>query len=524
WTDGGQSGITATTYTLNGSDVGKILTFTVTPVNGKAVQGTPVSISTRDAAGTGGSGSGTNPGEVIDPVAIPAAKDLNISGLLEVGQTLTGSYTFSPNGGDTTNRSTVKWDGQGSPSTAMTYAIVAADTGNILTFTVTPKNGKDVTGTPVSVNTKDAAGVSGGGGNNPGEIINPGAVPLAENLDIAGTLEVGQALTGSYTFNPNGGDTTDTSTVLWSDGGQSGVTTKTYSLNGSDVGKILTFTVTPKNGKNVTGTPVSVNTRDATGTTGGDGGNKGEVIDPTAKPVVTADDITGKLEVGQTLTGHYTFTPNGGDSRDVSTFLWRDGGQNGVSAKTYSLNASDIGKVLTFSVTAVNGAGVTGNTDSISTKDAAGTGGGSGENPGEVIDPAARPSADNLNITGKLEVGQTLTGSYTFKPNGGDTTDKSTFNWDGAGTPVNQTAYGIVAGDVGHILTFTVTPVNGKAVTGTPVSVNTRDATGTTGGDGNNPGEIINPGAVPLAENLDIAGKLEVGQTLTGSYTFKPNG
>ncbi|MFS6817817.1 hypothetical protein, partial [Citrobacter meridianamericanus] len=133
---------------------------------------------------------------------------------------------------------------------------------------------------------------------------------------------------------------------------------------------ILTFTVTPVNGKAVTGTPVSVNTRDATGTTGGDGGNKGEVIDPTAEPVVTADDITGKLEVGQTLTGHYTFTPNGGDSRDVSTFLWRDGGQSGITTKSYSLDTSDIGKVLTFSVTAVNGAGVTGNTDSISTKDA----------------------------------------------------------------------------------------------------------------------------------------------------------
>ncbi|MEB2725499.1 Ig-like domain-containing protein, partial [Citrobacter braakii] len=525
WSDGGQTGITTKTYSLNTSDVGKILTFTVTPVNGKSTAGTPVSINTKDAAGTGG-GSGENPGEVIDPAARPAAENLNITGLLEVGQTLTGSYTFNPNGGDTTDRSTVSWDGRGTPATAMTYAIVAADTGHILTFTVTPVNGKNIAGTPVSVNTKDAAGVSGGDGNNPGEIINPGAVPLAENLDISGKLEVGQTLTGSYTFNPNGGDTTDKSTLAWSDGGQNGITTTTYSLNGSDVGKILTFTVTPKNGKDVTGTPVSVNTKDAAGVSGGDGGNPGEVIDPAAKPVVTADDITGKLEVGQTLTGHHTFRANGGDSRDASTFLWTDGGQNGITAKTYSLNASDIGKVLAFSVTAKNGVGVTGNTASISTKDAGGVTDGDTNNPGAVVDPAARPSADNLNITGKLEVGQTLTGSYTFNPNGGDTTDASTFAWDGAGTPVNQTAYGIVAGDVGHILTFSVTPVNGKNVTGTTVSTNTRDAAGVTGGDGDpgHKGEIIDPAAKPVVTADDITGKLEVGQTLTGHHTFNANG
>ncbi|MEG1247742.1 MAG: invasin domain 3-containing protein [Citrobacter sp.] len=505
WSDGGQSGITTTTYTLNGSDVGKVLTFTVTPKNGKNTAGTPVSINTKDAAGTGG-GSGENPGEVIDPAARPAAKDLNISGKLEVGQTLAGSYTFNPNGGDTTDRSTVSWDGRGTPSTAMTYAIVASDTGHILTFTVTPKNGKDVTGTPVSINTKDAAGVSGGDGNNPGEIINPGAVPLTENLNITGKLEVGQALTGSYTFNPNGGDTTDKSTLLWSDGGQSGVTSTTYSLNGSDVGHILTFTVTPKNGKSVTGTPVSVNTKDAAGVSGGDGNNPGGVIDPNAKPVVKATDIAGTLEVGQTLTGQYTFDANGADGRDASTFLWTDGGQSGITTRTYSLNTSDVGKILTFSVTAKNGAGITGNTDSINTKDAASTGGGSGENPGEVIDPAARPAAKDLNITGKLESGQPLTGSYTFNPNGGDATDTSTLLWtDGGQSGVTTTTYTLDGSDVGKILTFTVTPKNGKNVAGTPVSINTKDAAGTTGGDTDNKGEIIDP-AMPSAKHSVLSG------------------
>ncbi|MEB2723305.1 invasin domain 3-containing protein [Citrobacter braakii] len=525
WSDGGQSGITTTTYTLNGSDVGKILTFTVTPINGKAVQGTPVSINTKDAAGTGGSGSGENPGEIIDPTAKPIAKDLDITGKLEVGQTLTGSYTFEPNGGDTQNTSTVKWDGAGTPGTNLTYAINTGDTGKILTFTVTPKNGKNIVGTPVSINTKDAAGVSGGGGNNPGEIINPSAIPVAENLDITGKLEVNQTLTGSYTFEPNGGDTTDKSTLLWSNGGQSGITTKAYSLNSSDAGKILTFTVTPINGKAVQGTPVSINTKDATGVTGGDGGNKGEIIDPTTTPVVTVTNITGKLEVGSSLTGVYTFDANKGDSRDASTFAWTDGGQSGITTKSYSLNTSDIGKVLTFSVTAKNGAGVIGNTASMSTKDAAGVTDGDTNNPGAVVDPVATPSAKDLDITGKLEVNQTLTGSYTFEPNGGDTTDKSTLLWSNGGqSGITTKAYSLNSSDAGKILTFTVTPINGKAVQGTPVSINTKDATGVTGGDGGNKGEIIDPTTTPVVTVTNITGKLEVGQTLTGHHMFNANG
>ncbi|EKI3327437.1 inverse autotransporter beta domain-containing protein, partial [Salmonella enterica] len=106
---------------------------------------------------------------------------------------------------------------------------------------------------------------------------------------------------------------------------------------------------------------------------------------------VKATDIIGELEVGQTLEGQYSFSTNGNNTTDNSTFVWSGGGQSGVTTQTYKLNGSDVGKILTFSVTARNGAGVNGNTDSISTKDAPGTGGGSGERSGEIIDPAAIP-------------------------------------------------------------------------------------------------------------------------------------
>ncbi|EBP1128268.1 hypothetical protein LO27_26735, partial [Salmonella enterica] len=193
---------------------------------------------------------------------------------------------------------------------------------------------------------------------------------------------------------------------------------------------------------------------------------------------VKATDIIGELEVGQTLEGQYSFSTNGNNTTDNSTFVWSGGGQSGVTTQTYKLNGSDVGKILTFSVTARNGAGVNGNTDSISTKDAPGTGGSSGERSGEIIDPAAIPVVKDLNITGALQVGQTLTGRYTFNPNGGDSTDKSTLAWSGGGqSGVTTTAYTLESSDVGKILTFTVTPVNGKGTSGAPVSIDTRNAT-----------------------------------------------
>ncbi|MFS6817809.1 invasin domain 3-containing protein, partial [Citrobacter meridianamericanus] len=116
------------------------------------------------------------------------------------------------------------------------------------------------------------------------------------------------------------------------------------------------------------------------------------------------------------------------------------------TTKSYSLDTSDIGKVLTFSVTAVNGAGVTGNTDSISTKDAGGTTGGDTDNKGEVIDPAVPSakhsvlSADPQSITADGVMGSVLT--FTAKNAGNEaiTGLGSGVTFSMTGTPVILTA------------------------------------------------------------------------------------
>ncbi len=123
------------------------------------------------------------------------------------------------------------------------------------------------------------------------------------------------------------------------------------------------------------------------------------IIDAAAAPKVSVTDITGILQVGQTLTGVYSFNANGGDATDASTMQWLNGGHTDTDT-SYLLAADDVGKVLTFEVTAKNGLNVLGNTDSMDTATATGVSGGGTTPPGSIIDPTAP-----LTVTISGEVG-----------------------------------------------------------------------------------------------------------------------
>jgi hypothetical protein len=71
----------------------------------------------------------------------PTASAVSISGTAQVGQTLTGSYTYADVNGDPQGTSTFRWLRNGSAiagATASTYTLVAADEGNTISFEVTP--------------------------------------------------------------------------------------------------------------------------------------------------------------------------------------------------------------------------------------------------------------------------------------------------------------------------------------------------------------------------------------------------
>ncbi|GEM_PF-1204277 len=81
----------------------------------------------------------------------PAATSVSIIGTLNVGQTLTGTYTYTDSENNTESGSTFKWyrsdDVAGTNKTAIasatakTYTLTAADAGKYISFEVTPKDG-----------------------------------------------------------------------------------------------------------------------------------------------------------------------------------------------------------------------------------------------------------------------------------------------------------------------------------------------------------------------------------------------
>jgi len=91
---------------------------------------------------------------VADGNVAPTASNVTITGLARVGETLTGSYTYSDVDNDPQGTSTFRWLRGGTPitgATASTYVVVADDVNTLITFEVTPvASAGTLTGSPVT--------------------------------------------------------------------------------------------------------------------------------------------------------------------------------------------------------------------------------------------------------------------------------------------------------------------------------------------------------------------------------------
>ncbi|MDO9012159.1 MAG: hypothetical protein Q7U78_10210 [Gallionella sp.] len=76
----------------------------------------------------------------------------------------------------------------------------------------------------------------------------------------------------------------------------------------------------------------------------------------TAAPTASAASISGTAQVGQLLTGAYTYADTNGDPQGVSTFRWLRNGAAiaGATASSYTLVVADVGNTITFEVTPVS--------------------------------------------------------------------------------------------------------------------------------------------------------------------------
>ena len=579
----GQSGIVPS-YTLQSSDAGQVLEMSVRAKNGANVYGNTATVNTAQSGGGNNTEGGGDGGTIVDETAEPSISTVAISGKLSVDEALSGSYTFAANTGNPTDASEYQWGVKGTTASVVnngsgkaigqsgivpSYTLQSSDAGQVLEMSVRAKNGANVYGNTATVNTAQSGGGNNTeGGGDGGTIVDETAAPSISDVVMSGTLKVGEALNGRYTFAANTGNPTDTSEYQWGvkgstasvvDNGngsaisQSGVV-PSYTVKSSDAGQVLEVSVRAKNGANVTGNSATVTTApDSSGNETTGGGEGGTVVDETAAPSISDVVMSGTLKVGEALNGRYTFAANTGNPTDTSEYQWGvkgstasvvDNGngsaisQSGV-VPSYTVKSSDAGQVLEVSVRAKNGANVTGNSATVTTApDSSGnetTGGGEG---GTVVDETAAPGINSVAISGKLAVGEKLSGRYTFVPNTGNPTDASKYQWgvegttanvvdNGNGSAINQSgvvpSYTVKSSDAGQVLEVSVLAKNGAGVIGNTETVTTvPDSTGNNTTGGGNGGTITNETVAPEINNLSISGELTVGSVLAGSYTFDP--
>jgi len=272
----------------------------------------------------------------------------------------------------------------------------------------------------------------------------PNAPPTASSVLISGTAQVGQVLTGSFVYADAENNPQGASTFRWLRGGTpiDGATAPTYTLVAADQGAAVSFEVTPVA---QTGTSPGLAVRSA------ETAPVAAALDDP--PVASVVRITGTPQVGQVLTGSYTYSDTEADPEGVSTFRWLRSTTPiaGATAQTYTLVAGDQGATVSFEVTPVAQTGTSPGRPIVSAA------------AGPVAPPTnLPPTASNVLITGTADIGQVLTGSFTYADAENDPEGASTFRWLRDGTPIagaTAETYTVVVADQGAMVSFEVTPV-----------------------------------------------------------------
>lgn len=445
-------GAVAETYTLQAEDVGKYISFEVTPRNAEE----PTEGIAKESAAL----------KIAAAPAAPSAANVSITGQAESGQILTGSYSYEDVNGDEESGSTYQWYRSDDAAltvnhtpiagaVAETYTLQAEDVGKYISFEVTPKT-----------ETAPFAGASVESAATAKVIFAPSA-PEAANVTVAGTAVQGQTLTGSYSYSDLNGDVESGSTYQWYRSDDSAhllnhtaiphATSKEYILQAADIGKYISFAVIPRN--------------EVAPTTGFDveSAATAKIIAGPTAPTAAQVTISGTPAVGENLIGSYDYADVNGDVESGSTYQWYRSDNAALTLNhqaiaqatgtTYTLQPDDIGKYISFKVTPNNAAEPT---TGVAVESAA---------TAKVVPAAAAPTVSNVSVTGTAVAGQTLTGSYSYEDVNGDAESGSTYQWyrsDDSDMTANHApiagavnrTYILQAEDAGKYISFAVTPRN----------------------------------------------------------------
>ncbi len=198
------------------------------------------------------------------PNTPPSASSASVEGNIVIGETLSGSYSYSDTDGDAESGSTFQWnhadDTAGSNSTvvssASNYTLTVDDL--YVQFCVTPSDGSD-SGTQAC--------------SSWATVPVPNSPPTVSNVSIAGYAMASVTLRGNYDYSDTNGDAESGSSYQWyraddaagsNNTALNGATANSYTVLSTDEANYLQFCVTPSDGEDsgneVCSTAILVNT------------------------------------------------------------------------------------------------------------------------------------------------------------------------------------------------------------------------------------------------------------------------
>lgn len=260
---------------------------------------------------------------------------------------------------------------------------------------------------------------------------NPGVTDPPSNLTapvITGTATNGQTLTssnGTWAGNPT------SYTYQWKRGGVaiSGATSSSYTLTNSDVGLVITLTVTATN---------------FYGSVSSTSAGTSAVAQIQAPANISVPTISGSPQTSQVLSAGNGVWSN---SPTSYTYQWKADAVNisGATNASYTLTSGEVGKVITVTVTATNAGGSTSATSAATAT---------------VTAPVAPTNASVPVISGTAQVGNTLTctdGTWNNLPT------SFSYQWKSGGSNISgatSNSYTLTGAELGTTITVTVTATN----------------------------------------------------------------
>ena len=196
----------------------------------------------------------------------PVAKSIRIEGQQTEGQTLVGTYVYINRDDLPEGHSRYRWLRNGRPipgADAATYEVTSVDVQAKLVFEVTPVSSAEncPVGLPGQARLHPPArGTDDSRNHTNGQVSRPvtNNVPRITGILVSGDCQVGQVLTGRYSFSDPDGDSEGNSLMQWLRNGQriEGARQKEYEIQFEDVGSELILEVTPFDSRGAHGDPV----------------------------------------------------------------------------------------------------------------------------------------------------------------------------------------------------------------------------------------------------------------------------